>query len=165
MGYSSRAAASTSTAAGLSWSCLWGWAPGVWFAHSARGRLKRCPFGAYLELRIHLAPPVSPMRNYFLASGRAWLGSVDEATQAVSPHFRVVQLPPSYSAARHQRRLAAKAKPSVPEPSNAKLAGSGTAPTTLVLRFIRSIHRDAPVLVFPAKAGIHVWHGHRPSSE
>src|ERR1700720_741671 len=55
----------------------------------------------------------------------------DEATQAVSPHSRVVQLPPSYSAARHQRRLAAKAKPSMPEPSNAKLAGSGTAPTTL----------------------------------
>src|SRR5438045_8900990 len=43
----------------------------------------------------------------------------------------MVQLPPSYSAARHQRRLAAKAKPSMPEPSNAKLAGSGTAPATL----------------------------------
>jgi hypothetical protein len=33
----------------------------------------------------------------------------------------------------------------------------------LVLRFIRFIHRDAPVLAFPAKAGTHVWHGHRPS--
>jgi hypothetical protein len=33
----------------------------------------------------------------------------------------------------------------------------------LVLRFIRSIHRDAPVLVFPAKAGTHVWDWHRPS--
>jgi hypothetical protein len=33
----------------------------------------------------------------------------------------------------------------------------------LVLRFIRLIHRDAPVLVFPAKAVTHVWHGHRPS--
>ena len=33
----------------------------------------------------------------------------------------------------------------------------------LVLRFIRFIHRNAPVLAFPAKAGIHVWHGHRPS--
>src|SRR6202035_5396971 len=64
---------------------------------------------------------------------RVWscLVRSDEATQAVSPHSRVVQLPPSYSAARHQRRLAAKAKPSMPEPSNAKLAGSGMAPTTL----------------------------------
>src|SRR5712692_2386429 len=53
------------------------------------------------------------------------------SSSAVSPHSRVVQLPPSYSAARRQRRLAAKAKPSMPEPSNAKLAGSGTAPTTL----------------------------------
>src|SRR5205085_11522916 len=69
-------AAATSTAAGLSWSCLWGWARGVWFAHSGRGRLKRCPFGAELEVRIHLAPPVSPMRNYFLESGRAWFGQM-----------------------------------------------------------------------------------------
>jgi hypothetical protein len=33
----------------------------------------------------------------------------------------------------------------------------------LVLRFTRFIHQDAPVLAFPAKAGIYVWHGHRPS--
>src|SRR5205807_5222193 len=77
-----------------------------------------------------LPPLVSPDANLL---PRIWscLVRSDEVTPAVSPHSRVVQLPPSYSAARHQRRLAAKAKPSMPEPSNAKLAGSGTAPTTL----------------------------------
>jgi hypothetical protein len=33
----------------------------------------------------------------------------------------------------------------------------------LVLRFLQFIHRDVPVLAFPAKAGTHVRHGHRPS--
>ena len=34
------------------------------------------PFGAELEVRIHLAPPMSPMRNYFLESGRSWFGQM-----------------------------------------------------------------------------------------
>ena len=33
----------------------------------------------------------------------------------------------------------------------------------LPLRFTRLIYWDVSVFVFPAKAGTHVWHGHRPS--
>src|SRR5438105_2875933 len=78
-------------------------------------------------------PPRSTSESDAKLLPRVWscLVRSDEATQAVSPHSRIVQLPPSYSAARHQRRLAAKAKPIMPEPSNAELAGSGMAPTLL----------------------------------